>query len=180
MIEGTSQQISVNTTPAGAQCTFLRNGETLGSIAATPGALTVKKTRDDLVIVCSKRGYASATYLNRSGLAMVAYANILTAGLTWAVDTSLGADNKYQGEVEMALAPLGPAVPGEPRPFAPDQPPAPPPPGPQARGGTPAPPPVPIPTAVPPAGPQLNCTAPDGSSIRVTGTACPGGWAVAR
>src|SRR5262249_52965258 len=121
VFEGTSQQISVNTTPPGAQCTFLRNGDTIGSVASTPGAVTIQKTRDARVIVGSRGGSASVTFVNKSGLAMVAYANILTAGLSWAVDTSRGADNKYQGTVDLALAPLAPGA-VEPRPFVPDYP----------------------------------------------------------
>jgi hypothetical protein len=42
---------------------------------------------------------------------MATFANILTAGLAWAVDSSRGADNKYQGEVNLALAPAGTAAP---------------------------------------------------------------------
>jgi hypothetical protein len=189
LIEGTTQQISVSTTPSGAHCLFLRNGNTIATIPSTPRAVTIEKTRDDLVIVCNKRGYASATFVNKSGLAMVAYANILTAGLSWAVDTSRGADNKYQGQVELALAPLpvGSERPAEPRPFVPDQPPSPPPPMPEpvprARVSAPAPapaPPAPAPAAPAPAGPQVSCTASDGSVIRVTGNACPAGWTPAR
>ena len=165
---------------------FLRNGNTLGTIPSTPGTLTIEKTRDDLVIVCNKRGYASATFVNKSGLAMVAYANILTAGLSWAVDTSRGADNKYQGQVDLALVPLASERSAEPRPFVPDQPPSPPPPMPdtvtRARPSAPAPAPAPAPVPVVPAppGPQVNCAASDGSVIRVTGSACPAGWTLSR
>jgi len=186
LIEGTTQQISVSTTPPGAHCLFLRNGNTIATIPSTPGAVTIEKTRDDLVIVCNKRGYASGTFVNKSGLAMVAYANLLTAGLSWAVDTGRGADNKYQGQVALALVPLAEGT-AEPRPpFVPDQPPAPPPsvpePAPRTRVSAPAPAPAPPPApAVPaPAGPQVNCQAADGSVIRVTGSACPAGWTPAR
>jgi hypothetical protein len=185
LIEGTTQQVAVSTTPAGAHCLFLRNGNTIATIPSTPGSVTIEKTRDDLVIVCNRRGYASATFVNKSGLAMVAYANILTGGLSWAVDTSRGADNKYQGQVALALVPLAEGA-TEPRPFVPDQPPAPPPsmpePAPRTRVSAPAPAPAPppAPAAPAPAGPQVNCTAADGSVIRVTGSACPAGWTLAR
>ena len=182
LIEGTSQQISVSTTPSGAYCLILRNGNTIATVPSTPGAVTIEKTRDDLVIVCNKRGYSSATFVNKSGLAMVAYANLLTAGLTWAVDTGRGADNKYQGQVAMTLTPLGSDAPAERRPFVPDQPPAPPPPMPEPvpRARVSAPAPASAPAVPAPPGPQLNCTASDGSVIRVTGNACPAGWTPAR
>ena len=175
IFEGTTQQISVNTTPAGARCTFWKNGALIGDIAATPGALRIRKSKDDLFIVCDKPGYASATFVNRSGLAMATFANILTAGLAWAVDSSRGADNKYQGEVNMALVPAATPPMERPQPTPTAVPAAPeivPPARPVA---------APVQTPAPgPAGQQVQCAAADGSRIRVTGSACPAGWTVAR
>jgi hypothetical protein len=174
IFEGTTQQISVTTTPAGARCTFWRNGTLISDIAATPGSVILRKTKDDLTIVCDKRGYATASYVNHSGLAMATFANILTAGLAWAYDSTRGADNKYEGQVSLALPPAS-AVPIE----------AAPPPEPAANA--PARRPVPTPVAAPPAppppaapGPQLECSAADGSRIRMNGSACPAGWTPAR
>jgi len=180
IFEGTTQQISVTTTPAGARCTFWRNGTLISDIAATPGSVTIRKTRDDLTIVCDKRGYGTATYINHSGLAMATFANILTAGLAWAYDSTRGADNKYEGQVSLALPAAG-AVPIEAAPpeYVP----------PRAANAAPrtsrpvAPPPVVVPPASPPApppAPQLECSAADGSRIRVTGSACPAGWTAAK
>src|SRR3954471_22754973 len=70
IFEGTTQQISVNTTPSGARCTFWKNGALIGDIAETPGSLRIRKSKDDLFIVCDKPGYAAATFVNKSGLAM--------------------------------------------------------------------------------------------------------------
>ena len=112
IFEGTTQQISVTTTPAGARCTFWRNGTLISDIASTPGSVTIRKTKDDLTIVCDKRGYGTATYVNHSGLAMATFANILTAGLAWAYNSTRGADNKYEGQVSLALPPAS-AVPIE-------------------------------------------------------------------
>lgn len=175
IFEGTTQQISVNTTPAGARCTFWKNGALIGDIAETPGSLRIRKSKDDLFIVCDKPGYASATFVNKSGLAMATMANVLTLGLAWAVDSSRGADNKYQGEVSLALVPSAIPAPIE-RPYAP-------PPLPQKvaqpRPAAPPGPPPPAPVAMP-AGQQLQCAAADGSRIRVSGSACPAGWTVAQ
>lgn len=176
IFEGTTQQISVNTTPAGARCTFWRNGTLVADIAVTPGAARIRKSKDDLFIVCDKPGYASASYLNKSGLAMATWANILTAGLAWAYDSSRGADNKYESEVNMALGtavtptrvdlpPSGPAP--EPEPPAPMR----------SAGSVPAPG---APAVVPAQPQQIECAAADGSRIRVTGAACPAGWTAVR
>jgi hypothetical protein len=180
IFEGTTQQISITTTPAGARCTFWRNGTLISDIASTPGSTTIRKTKDDLTIVCDKRGYATAAYINHSGLAMSTFANILTGGLAWAYDSTRGADNKYEGQVSLVLPPAS-AVPMEAAPpeYAP-------PPGPNApsRLARPLPPtPVAAPPAPPPPlapGPQLDCSAADGSRIRVNGSACPAGWTLAR
>ena len=185
IFEGATQQISVTTTPDGARCAFWRNGILNSDIASTPGSVTIRKTRDDLTIVCDKRGYGTAAYINHSGLAMATFANILTAGLAWAYDSTRGADNKYEGQVSLALPPAS-AVPMEAAPpeYVP----------PRATSAGPrtsrpvapvpvAPPPVVAPPAPPPApapAPQLECSAADGSRIRVTGSACPAGWTAAK
>jgi hypothetical protein len=174
LIEGTTQKISVDTDPPDARCIFWRNGMPIADIAATPNAVRIRKTRDDLTIVCSKPGYASASYLNRSGIAGATFANVLTAGLSWAVDSTTGADNKYDGQVRLSLAPLPP---GSPTPSAAPPPPEPPPP-PTVTAPPPRAPAV-APVSVPPQA-ELNCAAADGSRIRVTGSACPAGWTPAR
>jgi hypothetical protein len=173
IFEGTTQRISVNTAPAGARCTFWKNGSLVGDIGATPGSLVVRKSKDDLFIVCDKPGYDSATFVNKSGLAWATFANILTAGLAWAVDSSRGADNKYQGDVELTLAPAATPTP-VPRATPVPEPVAPP------RAGAPAPATAPPTPEALPVSRQIQCAASDGSRIRVTGAACPAGWTVAR
>jgi len=174
------QQISAVTTPAGARCTFWRNGGLVADIASTPGSVTIEKSKVDLFVVCDKPGYAPATYVNKSGLAMATYANVLTLGLAWAVDSSRGADNKYESQVILELVPSGmvsPIAPPEVAPSAPAR-------IPTATIARPAvaPPAAPPPVApvAAPALPQLECASSDGSRIRVTGTVCPAGWTPAR
>jgi hypothetical protein len=170
------QQISASTTPSGARCTFWRNGGLVADIASTPGSVTIEKSKVDLFIVCDKPGYAPATYVNKSGLAMATYANVLTLGLAWAVDSSRGADNKYESQVSLALSPSGMPVPIQAA--SPSMSPMP-----VAAVARPAPvpaPPAPVAPVAAPAAPQLNCAFSDGSRIRVSGSACPMGWAPAR
>ena len=109
--EGTSQDISVVTNPAGASCIFERQGMNIGSIANTPATLNVPKRKYDILIRCNKAGYQEATYLNHSGLTAVIAANvatdlILTAGLSSIIDSSTGADNKYDSAVNITLSPI--------------------------------------------------------------------------
>ncbi len=41
VFDGTSQEITVNTNPAGASCVFTRNGTTIGTIQSTSALLSV-------------------------------------------------------------------------------------------------------------------------------------------
>jgi len=110
MTSGTSQTINVSTSPAGAECEFLREGKPIGSIFSTPGSLVVRRSKHDITINCSKDGYEDASFYNNSGLASAVGANIavdvlLTAGLSSIIDSANGADNEYQSMVTLTMRP---------------------------------------------------------------------------
>jgi hypothetical protein len=108
VIEGTSQQILVNTNPAGADCELVREGNVIARVTATPGGATIKKTKHDITVKCNKPGYQEASYLNHSGAAGATFGNIiLGGGVGWAIDSASGADNKYDGVVNVTLVPAG-------------------------------------------------------------------------
>jgi hypothetical protein len=50
IIEGTSQEIMVNTTPDKAQCDLVREGNVIASIKETPASTVIKKTKYDMTI----------------------------------------------------------------------------------------------------------------------------------
>ncbi len=52
IIDGSSQQISIESTPPGAQCALLREGAPIGS-TTTPGGMTVKKTKHPIQVKCT-------------------------------------------------------------------------------------------------------------------------------
>lgn len=107
IIDGTSQEITVNTNPPAAQCDLMRQNAKIASIASTPAASLVRKTKYDITIACQKPGYQTTTYLNHSGVAGATFGNlILGGGIGWAIDSASGADNKYDGVVNMTLAPV--------------------------------------------------------------------------
>jgi hypothetical protein len=96
----------VNTNPAGADCALNREGTTIAHVAPTPGATTIKMTKHDITIVCTKEGFQEATYLNHSGAAGATFGNIvLGGGIGWAIDSASGSDNKYDSPVNITLAP---------------------------------------------------------------------------
>jgi hypothetical protein len=106
VIEGTSQEILVNTNPVGANCEFVREGNVIARVTQTPGGATIKKTKHDITLKCNKQGFQEATYLNHSGAAGATFGNIiLGGGIGWAIDSASGADNKYDGVVNMTLVP---------------------------------------------------------------------------
>jgi hypothetical protein len=104
IIEGTSQEIQVNTFPAGASCTFLRKGQPTATISPTPGSALVKKTKDKITIVCDKPGYSRVTLADQSGMAAAAAADVLLPVVGSALDSASGADNKYDSPVNLTLA----------------------------------------------------------------------------
>jgi hypothetical protein len=106
IIDGTSEQVTLNTNPAGANCALKREGTTIARVNPTPGAATIKKTKDDITIVCDKNGYQEATYLDHSGIQDATFGNIVLGGLVgWGIDSASGADNYYQSPVNLTLVP---------------------------------------------------------------------------
>ena len=106
IIEGTTQEVFVNTNPAGAACDFLREGRRIGRVDPTPGAATIKKTKHDIVIECTLTGYEKATSHNKSDAAQATFGNIVLGGAVgWAIDSASGADNKYTSPVNLTLLP---------------------------------------------------------------------------
>lgn len=106
IIEGTSQEIVVNTTPKGADCSLEREGVSIGHVNPTPGAITIKKTKYNITIVCNKKGYEEATFFNKSDAAGATVGNIIAGGgIGWAIDSASGADNKYTSPVNITLLP---------------------------------------------------------------------------
>jgi hypothetical protein len=105
IIEGRSQEITINTNPPDAICTLARNGTPIGSVTPTPGSIYIEKTKYDIMITCKKPGYEDATYMNKSGAAGATVGNIvLGGGIGWAIDSATGADNKYDSPVNITLA----------------------------------------------------------------------------
>lgn len=106
IVEGTSQTISVNTTPPGADCKIHRNGAVIAQASPTPAGVTIQKTKHNLNVICEKPGYQKTEYAVKSDVAGATVGNIiLGGGIGWAIDSASGADNKYQDVLNIALAP---------------------------------------------------------------------------
>lgn len=102
--QGTGQDIRVATLPDGASCTLSRAGVALGTIESTPGSVHVERTKDDISIICNKRGYGQAEGTSRSKVEGAVLGNILLGGgIGWAIDSANGSDNKYETPVNILL-----------------------------------------------------------------------------
>ena len=124
VVEGTSDNVTLSTTPAGATCTVDRNGERVGAVAATPGSLRLSKSRHDLNVTCTKEGYQPATTTASSRFTGSTFGNVLAGGLVGVVvDAASGANSRYPSDVRLDLA----------------ENPAPPPPAPVAQAPAPSP-----------------------------------------
>lgn len=104
IVEGTSQELVINTTPEGANCALEREGQVIGRINPTPGGITIKKSKHDIEVTCTKAGYETATFHNKSDVAGATVGNILLGGgIGWAIDSANGADNKYETPMNITL-----------------------------------------------------------------------------
>lgn len=115
IIDGTTQQIAIESTPPGAACDFSRQGTVIGQ-TTTPGGITVKKTKHNIQVSCQKGGYETTTVTLKSGIAGSTFGNIvLGGGIGWAIDSASGSDNKYEEFVSVSMVPriaaTGPAAP---------------------------------------------------------------------
>lgn len=112
IVQGTDQSIVVNTNPPQATCTLEREGQQIGAVLATPGSVTVSKTKHDITITCEKDGFSTATFIadsgweSGSGAAGIALDVILTLGVSSAIDSATGADNKYQSPINITMVPV--------------------------------------------------------------------------
>lgn len=104
IVSGTTQTLTINTTPAGANCELEREGIVIGRVAPTPGSVLVQKTKHNIAVTCSKSGYQTAKFINKSGSEGATWGNIvLGGGIGWAVDSAAGADNHYDDIMNITL-----------------------------------------------------------------------------
>lgn len=101
---GTSQTLTINTAPEGADCSLSREGRVIGRINPTPGSVVVQKTKHDIAVSCEKSGYETVNFINQSGSEGATWGNIiLGGGIGWAIDSASGADNKYTEILNITL-----------------------------------------------------------------------------
>jgi hypothetical protein len=106
VFEGTSQSVQITTTPPGARCFVDREGARLGEIGSTPGSMHLDKSKNDIVVTCSKPGYQTATVAQSPDFQGTTFGNIVLGGGIGAIaDAASGANYEYPKQVLLSLAP---------------------------------------------------------------------------
>lgn len=119
IIKGTSQSIVVTSPPVtGAYC-ILSSKEGNWPIY-TPSAVTVDKSKEDILVHCTKPGYQDASASIPSDFQGWTLGNIVLGGLIGVgVDAATGAMNEYPGAFAIPMTPVSgysPAMPSYPAP----------------------------------------------------------------
>lgn len=101
-----SQTVTLVTDPAGAACTFKREGKVVGIVNPTPGSLMVSKSHSALDVACVKEGYVDAAGTVGSKFQAMTFGNILFGGIIGiAVDAASGATAEYEPTITIRLTP---------------------------------------------------------------------------
>ena len=109
IIQGTTQDIAVITSPPGGHCDMNRDGEHVAALYMTPGTVTVDKTKDNIVLTCNRPGYQTASFELESGYGYATFGNLIAGGaIGWAIDSADGADNQYPSTANVQFVPLLP------------------------------------------------------------------------
>lgn len=102
--KGTTQNITINSSPSGAACTVEREGKLIEAIAATPQIVKVSKSKSDLTLTCNLEGYREAKHVIPSDVEAMTAGNVIFGGLVGlAIDASTGAMNKYDANVTVVM-----------------------------------------------------------------------------
>jgi hypothetical protein len=106
IVEGTTQSVSVTTTPEqGAECTLANSQGTW--FVASPGSVVVHKTKTDLDVTCKKPGYMPGHVIAPSHFGAMTAANLAggVGGVVigGAVDAASGANYSYDTPITVPL-----------------------------------------------------------------------------
>ena len=106
IVSGTSQELNVSTEPAGAECRVERQGAMLGVVKFTPGKVTVRRHKDNIVVSCTRADYETSNEILASSFTGATFGNLLLGGFVGVViDASSGANNKYPERVVIVMTP---------------------------------------------------------------------------
>ena len=112
LVNGTSQTVTVSTTPPGASCTLDRMGTRIGAISVTPGSVRIDKSKNDLAVTCAKDGFQTATVAHAPSFGGATFGNIVAGGVIGVVvDAASGANYSYPDDIRVDMAASVPSLP---------------------------------------------------------------------
>jgi len=112
LVNGTSQTVTVSTTPPGASCTLDRMGTRVGAVSTTPGSIRLDKSKNDLSVTCTKEGFQTATVAHAPSFGAATFGNIIAGGVIGVVvDAASGANYTYPDDIRIEMAATAPTLP---------------------------------------------------------------------
>ncbi len=106
VVGGTTQEVFVESDPAGADCRLERQGSNVGIVKPTPGRVNVSRSKDALIVNCSLAGHEESNEVLSSSFTGATLGNILLGGLVGVVvDAASGANNKYPERITVIMTP---------------------------------------------------------------------------
>jgi len=107
IIQGTTQDIAITSSPSGARCDLDRNSERVATVAATPARAHVDKAWNNIAVTCTKRGYQTASANLESGPSIGLFGNLLIGGVIGVgIDVATGGAYKYPSSADLQFVPL--------------------------------------------------------------------------
>lgn len=98
IVTSKTQEITVDSNPSCTQCDLIRDDQVIKRIACTPETVTVRKTKQDIEVICYRAGMPEGRSYINSGLEPWTFGNILwgyIAPVAVGVDMVSGAHNRY-------------------------------------------------------------------------------------
>lgn len=106
VLGGTTQEVFVESDPAGAECRIDRMGANVGVVKPTPGRVNVSRSKETMIVTCVREGYEPSNEVLASSFSGATIGNLLLGGIVGiVVDASSGANNKYPDRVVVVLTP---------------------------------------------------------------------------
>ena len=105
VVNGSSQTVTVSTTPPGANCTLDRIGAHVAAISSTPGSVRLDKSKNELTVTCTKEGFRTAHLSYSPSFSGWTFGNLVAGGVVGVVvDAASGANYAYPKDIRIDMA----------------------------------------------------------------------------
>lgn len=106
IVGGTTQEVFIESEPAGAYCKLDRQNATAGIVNPTPGRVGLSRSRENVIVSCTLAGFEQSDEVLVASFTGATVGNLLLGGLVGvAIDASSGANNKYPDRVMIIMTP---------------------------------------------------------------------------